>query len=62
VFIQGGFNVVVGNPPYVRQESLGDIKTYFSAHYQVYHGTADLYAYFIEKGISLLRMVDSSPT
>jgi hypothetical protein len=34
---------------------LGEIKTYFSAHYQVYHGTADLYAYFIEKGISLLR-------
>ncbi len=55
VFILGGFDVVVGNPPYVRQESLGEIKTYLSTHYQVYHGTADLYAYFIEKGISLLR-------
>ena len=55
VFIEGGFDVVVGNPPYVRQETLGEIKTYFSAHYLVYHGTADLYAYFIEKGISLLK-------
>jgi hypothetical protein len=55
VFIQGGFDVVIGNPPYVRQESLGGIKTYLSTHYQVYQGTADLYAYFIEKGISLLR-------
>lgn len=55
VFIQGGFDVVVGNPPYVRQESLGEIKTYFSAHYQVYQGAADLYAYFIERGITLLK-------
>ncbi|MGV8127272.1 MAG: Eco57I restriction-modification methylase domain-containing protein [Methanothrix sp.] len=54
VFILGGFDVVVGNPPYVRQESLGEIKIYLSTHYQVYQGTADLYAYFIEKGISLL--------
>jgi len=54
VFMQGGFNVVVGNPPYVRQESLGEIKTYFSAHYQVYHGTADLYVYFIEQSHKLL--------
>ncbi len=54
VFIMGGFDVVVGNPPYVRQESLGEIKTYFSANYQVYHGTADLYVYFIEKSHKLL--------
>ena len=30
-------------------------KKYFETHYEVYFGTADLYAYFIEKGISLLR-------
>ncbi len=51
----GGFDVVIGNPPYVRQELLGDFKDYFQKHYEVYHGTADLYAYFIEKGVSLLR-------
>ena len=51
----GGFDVVIGNPPYVRQESLKDQKEYYQTHYAVYQGTADLYAYFIEKGISLLR-------
>jgi hypothetical protein len=51
----GGFDVVIGNPPYVRQELLGSSKEYFKTHYKVYHGTADLYAYFIEKAISLLK-------
>ena len=51
----GGFDVVIGNPPYVRQESLKDKKEYYQSRYAVYQGTADLYAYFIEKGISLLR-------
>ncbi len=52
---KGGFDIVVGNPPYVRQEMLGDYKPYFQEHYKVYHGVADLYAYFIEKGISLTK-------
>ncbi len=51
----GGFYAVIGNPPYVRQELLGDWKFYFQEHYRTYHGVADLYVYFIEKGISLLR-------
>ncbi|HLG40931.1 MAG TPA: Eco57I restriction-modification methylase domain-containing protein [Chitinophagaceae bacterium] len=50
----GGFDVVIGNPPYVRQEMLGEQKKYFAAHYKVYHGMADLYSYFIEKGIELI--------
>jgi hypothetical protein len=52
---RGGFSVVIGNPPYVRQEGLGEFKSYFQKHYKVYQGTADLYAYFIERGVSLLR-------
>jgi tRNA1(Val) A37 N6-methylase TrmN6 len=51
---KGGFDCVIGNPPYVRQELLKEQKEYFKAHYRVYQGTADLYAYFIEKGVSLL--------
>jgi len=51
----GGFDVVIGNPPYVRQELLGDLKTYYRSHYKVYHGMADLYSYFVEKGIGLLH-------
>ena len=52
----GGFDIVIGNPPYVRQEGLREQKKYLEAHYVVYQGTADLYAYFVEKGISLLRL------
>jgi len=51
----GGFDAVIGNPPYVRQESLKDSKAYFERCFSVYHGLADLYAYFIEKGVSLLK-------
>lgn len=52
---KGGFDVVIGNPPYVRQEMLGEFKEYFREHYEVYQGAADLYAYFIEKGVTLLK-------
>ena len=52
---EGGFDIVIGNPPYVRQEMLGEFKDYFQKHYEVYQGTADLYLYFIEKGVSLLK-------
>ena len=55
IFLSGGFSVVIGNPPYVRQEGLGEFKGYFQKHYRVYQGTADLYAYFIERGVSLLQ-------
>ena len=55
VFKQGGFDCVIGNPPYVRQELLHDFKDYFQKHYKVYHGVADLYSYFFEKGIGLLN-------
>jgi type I restriction-modification system DNA methylase subunit len=51
----GEFDAVIGNPPYVRQELLTESKDYFQNHYRTYHGVADLYVYFIEKGISLLR-------
>jgi len=54
IFARGGFDAVIGNPPYVRQETLGDDKKYFQKKYKVYAGTADLYSYFIEKGVSLL--------
>ncbi|MBI4384395.1 MAG: Eco57I restriction-modification methylase domain-containing protein [Nitrospinae bacterium] len=52
----GGFDAVVGNPPYVRQETLGqEFKEYVGARYETFSGTADLYVYFIEKSHSLLR-------
>ena len=50
-----GFDVVIGNPPYIRQEELGEIKPFLQNHYSVYTGTADLYTYFIEQGLRLLK-------
>lgn len=56
ILAQGGFDAVIGNPPYVRQETLGEVfKSYAKNHYTTYAGTADLFVYFIEKGHRLLR-------
>lgn len=55
VFAQGGFDVVVGNPPYVRQELLTPFKPWLETHYDSYHGMADLYVYFYELGVRLLK-------
>jgi type I restriction-modification system DNA methylase subunit/predicted type IV restriction endonuclease len=55
VMKMGGFDVVIGNPPYVRQEGLSKYKEYFRKNYSTYHSIADLYVYFIEKSYSLLN-------
>ncbi len=52
---EGGFCVVVGNPPYVRQESIKELKPILKEYYEVYHGVADLYTYFFERGHKLLK-------
>ena len=56
VFEAGGFDVVIGNPPYVRQESLdATFKEYARAKYRSYTGRADLYVCFYERAHELLR-------
>ncbi len=50
-----GFDVMIGNPPYVRQEQLAAFKPIFQQQYACYTGTADLYVYFFERGLRLLR-------
>ena len=50
-----GFDAVLGNPPYIRQEQLGAIKDYLANNYTVYHGVGDIFIYFIEKGEDLLK-------
>ena len=56
IMADGGFDAVIGNPPYVRQETLGkDFKAYARKTFQTYAGTADLYTYFIERGVKLLK-------
>ncbi|RNJ47897.1 Eco57I restriction-modification methylase domain-containing protein [Methylocystis hirsuta] len=52
----GGFDAVIGNPPYVRQELLGDeVKRALKRSYAAFDGMADLYVYFYEQGLRLLR-------
>jgi hypothetical protein len=55
VFAEGGFDVVLGNPPYVRQELISNLKPYLQKRYESYHGVADLYCYFFERGLRLLK-------
>lgn len=50
-----GFDVVVGNPPYIRQEELAPFKSHFQTTFTTYAGTADLYVYFVERGMQVLR-------
>ncbi len=52
---RAGFDVVISNPPYVRQEQLSADKPFFQEHYEVYHGVADLFVYFFAQGLRLLR-------
>ena len=55
VFKNGGFDVVVANPPYIRQEWLAPYKTHFEAVFKSYDGTADIFTYFFERGLQVLR-------
>ena len=51
-----GFDVTIGNPPYIRQEELGDAKKLLKKDFpKTYAGTADLYVMFVEHGLRILR-------
>ena len=52
---EGGFDIVVGNPPYVRMELLKKFKPYLKTRYEVVSDRADLYCYFYERGLRLLK-------
>jgi len=49
-----GFDAVVGNPPYIRQERLGAHKPALHG-FASYDGVADLYVYFVELAHRILR-------
>ncbi len=54
--VKDGFDIVIGNPPYVRQEKIKSIKSLLQAQrYEVFNSTSDLYVYFYEKGYRLLK-------
>ena len=50
-----GFDIVLGNPPYVEHKKLKDISQTLRKFYSTYSGTADLYVYFYENGVKQLK-------
>ncbi|MDR0534848.1 MAG: Eco57I restriction-modification methylase domain-containing protein [Puniceicoccales bacterium] len=53
----GGFDIIVANPPYVRQELIKDQKPILKRRFpEVFSGLADLYVYFYARAHELLRL------
>ncbi|MDP2919213.1 MAG: TaqI-like C-terminal specificity domain-containing protein [Dehalococcoidia bacterium] len=55
IMAEGGFDIVIGNPPYVRQEQLQEFKPILQTKYECYTGIADIYVYFYERGFQILK-------
>ncbi len=49
-----GFDIVIGNPPYVRGEKIEGKARLREAFGEFYGGSADIYTYFFKKGVDLL--------
>jgi len=52
---KGGFDVVIGNPPYVRAELLGSFRNYLKENYIVFNPSSDLFSFFYEKSFKILK-------
>lgn len=50
-----GFDIVIANPPYLRQEIIADIKKELEKIYKCFDGRADLYIYFYELSLNILK-------
>ncbi|GAA7693601.1 class I SAM-dependent DNA methyltransferase [Helicobacter pylori] len=51
-----GFDCIIGNPPYIRQEQIREIKPLLEKQYQgFYNSTADIYTYFFALSFNLLK-------
>lgn len=63
VFKEGGFDVVIGNPPYVNVQLMTDEeKAFYRNHYAVFFKRCDLFALFVELGLSILSTNDGIVT
>ncbi|MCI2236119.1 Eco57I restriction-modification methylase domain-containing protein, partial [Helicobacter sp. CaF467b] len=50
-----GFDLVIGNPPYIRQEEIKHLKPHLKKAFSIYKGTSDIYTYFFEQGYKILK-------
>jgi adenine-specific DNA-methyltransferase len=57
VFENGGFDIVIGNPPYIQLQKDGGklADLYKNGNYETYERTGDIYALFYERGMQLLK-------
>ena len=56
IFKNGGFDVVIGNPPYVQLQSMGEMSEILkNCGYETFDKGADLYCIFTERGYQLLK-------
>ncbi|MDD3735427.1 MAG: Eco57I restriction-modification methylase domain-containing protein [Candidatus Pacebacteria bacterium] len=54
--VKDGFDIVIANPPYIKQERIKDQKPILKKqNYEVFNSTSDIYTYFYEKGYQLLK-------
>lgn len=57
VFADGGFDILLANPPYVRQELIKHLKPILQKVYPTtYNGTSDLYCFFYARALQLLKL------
>ena len=50
-----GFDVVIGNPPYIRQEELGEFKNHLQSNYKVFASGGDIFSYFYELSHKIIK-------
>ena len=55
VFEKGGFDVVIGNPPYVTRGLTHEIKDYINNNFQTAEYQVDLYVSFMEKAVLITK-------
>jgi len=55
IFKRGGFDVLIGNPPYVRINRLSAEKIYYKKTFESASGSYDIYVLFMEKALELIR-------
>ena len=50
-----GFDVVIGNPPYIEHKKLANISPTLKDNFKVYYSSADISSYFFELGTNILK-------
>jgi hypothetical protein len=49
------FDIIVGNPPYIRQQNLKEFKSFLKSNFEIFNSKADLLTYFIEQSYNFLK-------